>query len=318
MITPRDRIVACEQGAALNHGVIALTTARAEGMSDSAIARVLASGRWVRLFRGAYAVAGAPRTWRMELAGVAASLGPHFAFSHRTAGALLGLDGVREGHLDIITKGMPDLPGVTTHRITGRWPRTVRIEGFRITTAHRTILDCFAGLPHRCATDALEDALRKRIVAIDPLWNEYLRTCARGRNGCRGFRLALLALDHRDGKLQSRMERKLRRIVQRLPGPEAEPQYSVSTPRGRYVLDFAYPDIKLGIEAHSIRWHMGQAKFYYDVRRDRALQGCGWTMLYFSWDDLLRPDEVGAEIEAFRDSLERDLVKLTARRREQA
>ena len=318
MTTPRARIVACEQGAAFNHGVIALRTARAQGMSDSAITRVLASGRWVRLFHGAYAVAGAPRTWRMELAAVEASLGPRVAFSHRTAGALLGLEGVPEGHLDIITRGMPDLPGVTTHRITGRWPRTVRIDGFRITSAHRTILDCFAALPLLRATDALEDALRKRIVAIDPLWNEYIRTCARGRNGCRGFRLALLARDYRDGKLQSRMERKLRRIIQRLPGPEAEPQVPVSTPRGRYVLDFAYPENKLGIEAHSIRWHMGQAKFYYDVRRDRALQGCGWTILYFSWDDLLRPDEVGAEIEAFRAARERHLLKFAPAIREQS
>ncbi len=103
------------------------------------------------------------------------------------------------------------------------------------------------------------------------------------------------------------MEAKLRRIVRTLPGAEAVPQFKVDTGEGRFRIDFAYPDIKLGIEAYSIKWHLGEVKSYYDVKRDRKLKRCGWTLVYYSWDDLLHPVTVRNEIADMRRSLERVL-----------
>jgi very-short-patch-repair endonuclease len=103
------------------------------------------------------------------------------------------------------------------------------------------------------------------------------------------------------------MEAKLRQIVMGLPGPEAVPQLEVKTLDGRYFIDFAYPNIKLGIEAHSIKWHMGEARFRYDLKRDRALKRGGWTLIYYAWDDLLHPMRVRKEITELRDALDRRL-----------
>ena len=99
------------------------------------------------------------------------------------------------------------------------------------------------------------------------------------------------------------MEAKLRAIVRQLPGTAPVPQFPVATSDRTYHLDFAFPDARLGIEAHSIRWHMGEAKWYYDMRRDRALKRNGWTLLYYGMDDLMRPQAVVNEIVAVRDSL---------------
>lgn len=294
----------CERYAARHHGVIPRWVALQVGHTDSSIGRLLANGRWRTLFPRVYVVAGAPITWRTHLAGVTASLETGFAFSHRTAGALMGLDEIPEDHVEVIAPNTPRLPGVIVHRIRGPLPQVLHVEGFPVTSAHRTALDLFAVLSRRTAELALEDALRKKLTTIDRLWTEYQAECRRGRNGCRPFRNAVLRRDHRDGTLQSRMEAKLRKIVQRLPGSSAVPQFEVQTPERRYFIDFAFPDIKLGIEAQSIRWHMGDAKSSYDLRRHRRLTRCGWTLLYYGWDDLLDGNRVREEITGTRRMLE--------------
>jgi hypothetical protein len=53
---------------------------------------------------------------------------------------------------------------------------------------------------------------------------------------------------------------------------------------------------------------MGEAKFYYDLKRDRHLKRAGWNMVYYSWDDLLHPDDVRYEITELRNSIGRRLV----------
>lgn len=277
------------------------------GLTDAAIHRVVTSGRWERVLPRAYVVAGAPLTWFTRLAAVKASLDDGFAFSHRTAGALLDLDGVPKNYVEIVSKGSLRLPGVIVHRTPSVPSLTMHINGFPITSAHRTILDLSAVMPSHRAERALEDALRKKLTSIDRLASEYANACNKGRNGCRRFRRALLRRDHRDGTLQSRMEAKLRRIVRTLPGAAATPQFEVHTADDRYRIDFAYPDIKFGIEAQSIRWHLGEAYFYYDLKRDRKLKRCGWTLLYYSWDDLLYPTAVRDEISDMRQSMERVL-----------
>lgn len=303
----RDAVLSCESYAATNHGVIPRSVALANGVDDSTIHRLLKSGRWQRLLRRAYVASGAPITWRSHLASVAANLEIGFAFSHRTAGALMRLDAVSEGAIEIVTSGTHQLPDVTVHRVRPRLPQIIHVDGFPVTSAHRTVLDLFSVLSPASAQLALDDALRKKLTTIDRLSCEYVRSCKKGRNGCSTFRSALLRRDHRDGTLQSRMEAKLRQVLRTVPGPKALPQFPVETPQNRYRIDFAYPDIKLGIEAQSIKWHMGEAKFYYDLRRDRHLKGCGWTLLYYMWDDLLRPAVVRTEIAQMRRSMERVL-----------
>lgn len=115
--------------------------------------------------------------------------------------------------------------------------------------------------------------------------------------------------DSQSGMLASRMEVLLANILRRLPRPKAEPQYPVETATGRYFLDFGYPHVKLGIEAHSIKWHLGVDGAKRDMARDRSLKRCGWTLLYYSWDDLrFRPEDTGAEILEVRTKLERGLL----------
>jgi very-short-patch-repair endonuclease len=108
------------------------------------------------------------------------------------------------------------------------------------------------------------------------------------------------------------MESRLRRIINTIPGAPAEPQHKVHAGDDNYVLDFAYQHVLLGIEAHSLRWHLGRERWIKDLRRDRGLKGIGWTLLYYSWDDIhLDPQGVAGEILSIRSNLERALFSRT-------
>jgi hypothetical protein len=53
-----------------------------------------------------------------------------------------------------------------------------------------------------------------------------------------------------------------------------------------YRPDFAYPYACLAIECLSVKWHLGVEPFKKDAPRDRRLKLLGWTVLYFTWDEI--------------------------------
>lgn len=216
------------------------------------------------------------------------------------------LDGVTgDGPIEITLSRSAAAPGVIVHRIPPDLRvRTIFADGFRITNVDRTLLDLFSVVPPAAAELALEDALRKRMTTLDRLWDTARSPSASGRKGCKSFRKALLVRDNRDGTLQSRMEAKLLTILRRAPQPRVVSQQEVLVEDERFFLDFAFPEVKLGIEAHSLKWHLGEAKWKRNLQRDRKLKVIGWTLLYYSWDDIdLRPDQVLKEILEVRDRL---------------
>ena len=279
------------------------------GLDKSALSRLVKSGRWRRVMQQAYLAGGSPLTWRARLAATKASLGEDCVFSHRTAGALLRLDGVTEGTVEVSVPRSVVRPGVVAHRLrpTDVFHR-IRVDGFPITTPTRTIVDLFAVIEPRHAEIALDDALRRRLVSLEPLWRTLDGLATNGRSGCRALREALVRRDARDGTLATKMEAKLLSITRSIAPPDAVPQHEVVVDGHRYYIDMAYPHIKLGVEAHSIRWHMGEERWHYDLARDRRLKSAGWTLMYYSWDDFHRRSKaVAAEIVGMRRQLEAHL-----------
>lgn len=76
------------------------------------------------------------------------------------------------------------------------------------------------------------------------------------------------ARDQRDALAESRLEATLLRLLrkERLPLPDV--QYVViDNDRTIARLDFAYPSVRLGIEADGYRWHGGREQWARDMRR---------------------------------------------------
>ena len=92
-----------------------------------------------------------------------------------------------------------------------------------------------------------------------------------------------------DSTLETRFLRLLRGA--RLPLPE--PGYEV----GPYRLDFAYPEIRLGIELDGYAFHSSKVAWERDLRRQNELLALGWILLRFTWTDVTqRGEAVIAEI----------------------
>ena len=76
--------------------------------------------------------------------------------------------------------------------------------------------------------------------------------------------------------------------------PAVVPQYEILDGRGRFVarVDLAIPSVKLGLEAHSRRFHFGPQAEPLDEQRDVRVAACGWELLYLGWYSAKRPAEV--------------------------
>ncbi|MBN9099587.1 MAG: DUF559 domain-containing protein [Pseudonocardia sp.] len=68
-------------------------------------------------------------------------------------------------------------------------------------------------------------------------------------------------------------------------------------PAGGHLIDIAFPAARVAIEVDGWAWHMDAERAAADKRRQNALVRQGWTILRYTWHDLVgRPKAVLAEI----------------------
>lgn len=145
---------------------------------------------------------------------------------------------------------------------------------------------------------AVERALAARLVSTRGLRAEVEQRKARGRRGP-GVLSGVLdarALGNRPpgSVLESRVAAMFRR--HRVPKPVYE--YTVRL-NGRFLarVDFAYPEWRLAVEFDGHDAHRTPAQLQRDLTRQNLLVGAGWTILRFTWADVVeRPDMVAATI----------------------
>jgi very-short-patch-repair endonuclease len=262
-------------------------------MDAAAIARRLAAGRWVAVFRGVYAIAGVPLTFESRVMAACLKAGPGAATSHRTAATLLGLRDFGRV-IDIASARRVEIPGVIVHRTSRLERRDIRnLAGLPVTTAERTLCDLGNVADREQVEDALDAAARKGLTIPRRLLE---RIQGLGTRGCKGPALLRSLLEGADGKPPSWLERRFVRLLQSLRLDRYEREQPVLG--GRYRIDFAWPSLKLGIEVHSSRWHFQRVRWARDLARHNEITACGWILLHFTWDQIRdRPEEVRQAIE---------------------
>jgi very-short-patch-repair endonuclease len=168
--------------------------------------------------------------------------------------------------------------------------------GIPVTNPLRTLLDLGAVLPAWMVNDAIDSALAKRLVTLPGLETTVL---AHGKKGRRGVGVLRKLVNERcdsnpDSVLESRMMRLCR-------------AHDLPLPRFQYVIrhgkafvakvDFAYPEIKLAIELDGYEKHSSFDAFQHDRTRQNDLVELGWTVLRFTWNDVVdRPEKVATRI----------------------
>ena len=283
--------------AASQYGVVSRAQALASGLTPPAITRRLASGRFIRLHREVYALAGAPVSWRQTLLAAVLWGGPGSAASHRAAARLWKLD-VADELLEIITPRRLDSKKVKAHRHDPLPPQDLKlIDGIPTTNIERTLMDLAAVVDIDALEDALDSALRKRLTSIARL--RMRANQGSGRRGMNNLRKLLSERTSEGQPTQSRFETRLNRLL--LDGGLPPLRQHTVWDGGEFVarVDSCYPEAKLIVEADSYRWHSGKRAWQRDIERRNQLTTLGWQIVHVTWDDLIRrPQATLARIRA--------------------
>lgn len=152
----------------------------------------------------------------------------------------------------------------------------------QVTTPLRTVVDCARALPFDEALCVADSALRSQLLDHDDL---ILR--ARDVRGP-GARRVRRVVRHADGRSSGPFESVLRAICLGVPGLNVVAQQCIAEPGLFAIVDLADLDLRLAIEADSFGFHGSRSQFAADCRRYDELVAYGWTVLRFSWDDVMK------------------------------
>lgn len=249
----------------------------------------LRSGRLRRVQRGIYL----PRTVEClpltaARAAIVSSGIADAVASHRTAGRVHGLELPEEPRCEDVTvtrqSRRKDRPDLRFHARALTVGDVDLQDGLPVTSLPRTLADLAADLGRLPVVWTLDDALRRRLCGRADV------AAAIGRwGGGEGCGRAKQRLAEADGCAESLLETAGRLALTDAGLPLPVPQYEVFSRAGRLVarLDGGYPEIKVGLEFDGQTAHELPGAVLRDRERQNALLACGWTVLRFTWWDVM-------------------------------
>ncbi|MFZ6002762.1 MAG: DUF559 domain-containing protein [Actinomycetota bacterium] len=294
-----------DQVAQKQHGVV--TTQQAlKALGPGRKSRWVSDGRLISVQPGVFRVAGAPQTWHQSI--LAASLAADGVVSHRSAAELWGLV-QPTGYIDVavLPSRQPKLrPPAILHRIADLHPElAIERQGMRVTDPVRTVIDLGLVLPRWSVRDALSRGLTTRLLRIDDVARLRDALGRRGRDGTGVMRRVLEERLLTAGTEESLLEARFVDLVRRHELPLPAFQYEVWH-AGRFMarVDAAYPDLLLAIEVDGFSAHSSPDAFQRDRTRQNRLVALGWTVLRFTWTDVVQdPSSVATTIRQARARL---------------
>ena len=269
------------------------------GLSPKQIQSRVAWGVLVPVHPSVYLVAAAPVTWEQRLLAACLAAGPSAVVSHRAAAELWEFD-VPERGLVEISVARPFDPrdrDVIRHRSTDLAPHHVTVRrGVPVTTPVRLLADIGAVVPW--LTQQIYDAglVRKLFTAAcaERILTEVGR---RGRRGVGPLRRVVDRNALGDVRPDGLLELRMARLMRDHGLPPWVFQHEVVAGGRRFRIDFAYPRVKLAIEVDGYAHHRTKEQMQRDLDRQNVLVSLGWTLLRFTWHDVVkRPEYVAAQI----------------------
>lgn len=282
---PRGSESAAREIADRQFGVISDSQARGAGFSASAITRRVKAEVWHRVLPRVYRVAGTVRS--REQSAMAAVLwgGDDALVSHAAAAVLWEFDGARARKVElwVPAKRNPQSDVITVHRGNrlDRADRTM-LGPIPITTPVRTLIDMAGRLEDHRLLTVLEDLIRRDLMSADRLLARLDALRASGRPG--GGRLQALLEARGDGRpLESALETLAWPIISGAGVGLPKRQHWVMLPGGRYRLDFAWPDLRIGLECEGHEFHGDRSAWGKDRARFAEFAAAGWRVLPVTW-----------------------------------
>lgn len=275
-------------------GVIARAQLRAAGLTDEAVTRLARMRGLDRCAHGVFLVRGAPMTYRAAL--WRAVLATNGVLGFGTAAQLWGMADETPAQIEVIIRPGRRIarpPGVRVHRVFTPASAIVTHDGLPMTARSWTLLDHLGRLPRPAALRLADRSVQRSWLSpadVERRLRDYP-----GRQG--NAMLRRLSAQLADGAA-AQSERLLHRILRRAGIRDWRANLPVWV-GGELVavLDVAVPAARLAIEVDGMAHHTDVDRFQRDRQRQNALVGLGWTVLRFTWADLVeRPGYVIATI----------------------
>jgi hypothetical protein len=277
--------------AARQHAAFTREQARAVGVTDQQLRRLMGREEVRRVAPGVFVIAGAPPSWAQRLHVAVLSL-PGSMASHRAAARLRGWDGFDRAPVEVV---------VERGRARRSAPREVIlheskdlrgvdfdiVDGVPCTADVRTLVDLPAVVHEFRAGVALDQAMRRDPTVLDRVVQRHLEVARRGRNGTVALR-GLLAERSDAALVDSGFERRALRLIAGSALPPPITQLHVVDGEFQCWLDIAWPAHMVAMECDSLAHHQGERAFRWERVRRRHLNALGWTVLEFTYREVTR------------------------------
>lgn len=284
-----DRVAA--ELAVLQHGAFARWQLLPRGVSDQAIDRRLASGRWSALTPGVYALAGTRATFERRLWAGWLAVGPDALISHESGAQLHGIPNVLRNRVVLINPHGRHhrLPDGTVHQLDDVLPdHRMAIDGLPVTTPARTVVDLAAVVHPARLLPIVEATNHARICSYAEVGVCATSVARRGKPGIRRLARVLDQLTSTKAVTMSKLERQLFELLSAANLPLPISQFPF--PGRQFTngcVDAAYVDAKLVLEADGRAWHTRIADLKRDHERDAEAARNGWDTLRLLHEHIL-------------------------------
>ncbi len=286
--------------AARQHGVVTRRQMASLGFNAKRVATAIHAGWLDEPVPGVVVTPGSPTTWHQRMMIVTLACGGHAVASHRSAARLHRLDGFDHAGMAVVEASVSRdyrvmLSGCVVHHVTPFHPRDLTtVEGVRCTTVARTLADLGAVVRDRRLLGRALTATRRRHVDLEQLRATAERLRRPGQSGT-GVLIRLLDAIPFEGRVPDSWFEELVWLCLNDPSlPTVVRQFPIRDDAGRIVArtDVGIPSVRLGLEAHSRRFHFGPLAEPLDEERDMAAARCGWELLYLGWYAAKQPAAV--------------------------
>ncbi len=276
------------------HGTVSYQQLVERGVAVREIERRLRRGALLRRSEGIYVINGSPdsirqRMWLAMLAPTAMEV----ALSHESAAELHRFAFVPRGRvvLTMAPTAQHRRPVDRVHRYQDLRPGfTTVVDGLRVTTRERTMIDLAAVLRPARLERVLDDQLSSNGLAYIGLVGVFNAMARRGRRGIGRLRPFLEVRGDGYVAPTTELEARLVGIVRDhdLPEPSRQhlPPWAVAEGIGR--VDFAYADYRVLIEVDGRRWHSRDVANEQDRFRDQQAAAAGWLVLRYTWTQITK------------------------------
>ncbi|HEX2119505.1 MAG TPA: hypothetical protein VHF91_10000 [Acidimicrobiales bacterium] len=291
-----DRTIA--RIAAAHHSAVARRQLLDAGVARHVVDHRVAKGLLVPTHPGVYRLAGSPPSWHQRIMAATLAAGSGAVASHRAAAFLHGMAVEPRAEVTVGRDRAPTPAGVVVHRLAlPRSDSEVR-DGIPRTRPPATILGLAAVLSGPALERALDEAVARGVLSYRQLERRLDAVGRQGRPGARALAELLRARSGEPRWTQSEFERRLLALVTGAGLPALVPQLEVPLPNGRRAfIDFAWPDLRVGLEADSYRHHSNRVDWSRHHIRNLLIVSLGWRLLPVTWEYMVeRPEELIADL----------------------